>query len=100
LAAGPNLTQEIIPQIIHGEKRAITWEEHCRIVARERNLERRDFYELCWHLGGSQSDIAALKAEDFDYVNRSFCYARKKTANMGARSWVRALGRSLNVVLK
>ena len=25
---------------------------------REKNLERRNFYELCWHLGGSQTDIA------------------------------------------
>jgi len=79
----PILPKKLFPKILHGEKRAITWEEHCRIVARERNLERRDFYELCWHLGGSQSDIAGLKAEDFDNVNRSFCYARKKTANMG-----------------
>jgi integrase len=79
----PILPKKLFPKIVHGEKRAIAWEEHCQIVARERNPERRDFYELCWHLGGSQSDIAALKTEDFDYVNRSFCYARKKTANMG-----------------
>ena len=72
----PILPKKLFPKIVHREKRAITWEEHCRIVARERNPERRDFYELCWHLGGSQSDIAALKAEDFDYVNRSFCYPR------------------------
>lgn len=31
--------------------------EHALIVAREQNPERRDFYELCWHVGGSQSDI-------------------------------------------
>jgi len=57
------------------------------MIARERNPERRDFYELCWHLGGSQSDIAALKGEDFDCVNHSFCYARTKTANMGGTKW-------------
>jgi integrase len=79
----PILPKKLFPKIVHGEKRAITCEEHCQIVARERNPERRDFYELCWHLGGSQSDIAGLKAEDFDYVHRSFCYARKKTAKMG-----------------
>jgi len=79
----PILPKKLFPKIVHREKRAITWDEHCKIVNRERNSERRDFYDLCWHLGGSQSDIANLKAEDFDHTNRSFCYARKKTANMG-----------------
>lgn len=79
----PILPRKMFPKIIHREKRAITWDEHCRIIDREKNTERRDFYELCWHLGGSQSDIACLNAEDFDHTNRSFCYARKKTANMG-----------------
>lgn len=79
----PILPRKLFPKIVHREKRAITWAEHCQIINREPNSERRDFYELCWHLGGSQSDIASLKAEDFDYANRSFCYSRKKTATMG-----------------
>jgi integrase len=88
----PILPRKLFPRIVHREKRAITWDEHCQIINRERNAERRDFYDLCWHLGGSQSDIASLKAEDFDGTTRSFCYARKKTANMGgtklgAQAW-------------
>jgi len=79
----PILPRKMFPKIVHRQKRAITWDEHCQIINRERSSERRDFYDLCWHLGGSQSDIASLKAEDFDSSNRSFCYARKKTANMG-----------------
>ena len=51
------LPKRLFPQISHKEQRAITWEEHCRILDRERNPERRDFYELCWYFGGSQSDI-------------------------------------------
>jgi len=46
------------PAVKHGQKRAITWEEHCLIIQREKNSERRAFYQLCWHLGGSQGDIA------------------------------------------
>lgn len=88
----PILPRKLFPKIVHKEKRAITWAEHCQIIARERNSERRDFYDLCWYVGGSQSDTASLKAEDFDGVNRSFSYARKKTANMGgtklgAKAW-------------
>jgi integrase len=79
----PVLPKKKFPKVKHKEARAIKWEEHCRIVARERNAERRDFYELCWYLGGSQSDIAHLHAEDLDYERRSFAYDRKKTGRMG-----------------
>jgi integrase len=48
-------------------------------VERENNPERKKFYELCWHLGGSQGDIANLKAEDVDWENRTVSFTRKKT---------------------
>jgi integrase len=88
----PILPKKKFPKIKHKEMRAITWEEHCRIIQREGNPERRDFYELCWHLGGSQSDSASLDAGDFDYENRCFTYDRLKTGNMGgmrigAQAW-------------
>lgn len=67
------------PAVQFKEKRAITWEEHCRIVEREKNPERKKFYELCWHLGGSQGDIANLKAEDVDWENSTVSFTRKKT---------------------
>ena len=72
------------PEVKHKEAHAIRWDEHCRIVARERNAERRNFYELCWFLGGSQSDLAHLHAEDLDFERHSFVYDRKKTGRMGA----------------
>jgi len=88
----PILPRKLFPKIVHREKRAITWAEHCQIIAREQNPERRDFYELCWYLGGSQSDVACLQAEDFDREQRSFCYSRKKTTGLGgmklgAKAW-------------
>ena len=39
-------------------------------MEREPNPERRDFYELCWHMGGSQTDIASLAADSIDWRNR------------------------------
>jgi hypothetical protein len=54
------------PKVIYKDKRAVTLEEHQAIVARETNLERRAFYELAWHTGASQSDIAYLEAENID----------------------------------
>ena len=67
------------PAVQFKEKRAITIAEHQAIINREKNLERKTYYELCWHLGGSQGDIAKLKAEDVDWENRTISFTRKKT---------------------
>jgi hypothetical protein len=65
--AGMNwLAFKLWPRIKCRKKRAIKHEEHVKIIAREKNAERRAFYELCWYLGDSQSDIANLDAEDVD----------------------------------
>jgi integrase len=67
------------PKIEYGEKRGITEEEHRKIIATETNPERRAFYEVCWHVGAAQSDVAALTAEDVDWTNRIVGFFRKKT---------------------
>jgi len=77
------LPKKLFPVITHKDQRAITWDEHGRIVEREGNPERRDFYELCWYFGGSQSDIAGLQGEDIDYKKPGFAYDRLKTSHMG-----------------
>lgn len=67
------------PKVRHNEKRAITWEEHHKIIAREHNPATRAYYQLLWHLGGAQSDIATLTAEDIDWRARTIAYRRQKT---------------------
>lgn len=67
------------PKVEHKERRAITLAEHQKILAREGNPSTRAFLELLWHLGGSQSDIATLKAEDIDWPARTIAYQRAKT---------------------
>ena len=52
------------------------------IVARETNGERRAFYELAWHIGASQSDIAFLEAENVDWENQIISYRRKKSGEL------------------
>ena len=78
----PIIPKRLWPEIKFRPRRAITAEEHLLIIERERNPERRNFYELCWHLGGSQADIANLKAEDIDWPNRTIAYARQKTGSL------------------
>lgn len=67
------------PKIEHKEKRAITFEEHQKIIGREHNPATRAFYQLLWHLGGSQTDVAELTAEDIDWNDRTISYCRTKT---------------------
>ncbi|MGH7993393.1 MAG: tyrosine-type recombinase/integrase [Limisphaerales bacterium] len=75
----PVIVKRQWPKIEFKDKRAITWEEHCKIVAREQNPERKAFYQLAWHLGASQSDLAHLQAEDVDWQARIICFVRMKT---------------------
>ena len=67
------------PAVTYKEKRAITKEEHEKIIAAEVNPERKALYQLCWHLGASQGDIASLKGEDVDWPNGTVSFTRKKT---------------------
>jgi integrase len=69
------------PEIKFKDKRAITWEEHQRIVTGESNRELRDYYDLLWYFGASQTDMASLRAEDVDWTSRTLSYVRLKTAS-------------------
>jgi integrase len=70
------------PIIKYQEKRAIRREEHHAIVARESNPERKAFYQLAWHLGAAQSDLAFLEGENIDLENFAISFARKKTGSI------------------
>ena len=75
----PIIQRKFWPKFEYKPKRAITMEEHQMIIGRERNGELRALYELCWHLGGSQTDMANLTAENIDWSDRVISYARRKT---------------------
>ena len=77
------LLKSVIPRLqwpkpVFKPKRAITAKEHAAILLREPNPERRDFYELLWHTGASQSDAACLCAEDIRWSARTISYTRAK----------------------
>ena len=75
----PILPKRQWPALKFKEKRAITLEEHQRIIAAELNPERKALYQLCWHLGASQGDIARLRGVDVDWQTRSISFVRQKT---------------------
>jgi integrase len=82
------LLKSVIPRLqwpkpVFKAKRAIVAEEHAAIIARELNTERRDFYELLWHTGASQTDAASLLAEDINWTTRTISYSRAKLKSRG-----------------
>ena len=77
-------------------KRAITYEEHQRIITAEQSVERRHYYEMLWQIGAAQTDGSLLTAEMFDWKKRVLTYQRKKSG-----VWCSlAIGTSLEALLK
>jgi hypothetical protein len=102
------LLKSVIPRLqwpkpVFKAKRAVTAEEHAAIVAREPNAERRDFYELLWHTGASQTDAVCLLAEDVDWNRRTISYSRAKLKSGGGIGIMPALirfGATIEAILK
>ncbi len=67
------------PTVTHKDKRAITFQEHQIILAREKNPEMNAYLRLLWHLGGAQTDVSMLTAEDIDWNDQTISFSRKKT---------------------
>ena len=76
--ASPIIPRRQWPKVRYAEKKAITEEQYRQIIDREQNPEKRAFYQLLWHLGGSQTDIAILTANAIDWTNRTINFPRKK----------------------
>lgn len=61
-------------------KRAITIDEHHKIIAAEKNNEeRRNYYEMLWIVGAAQTDCALLTAENINWETLVLSYERAKT---------------------
>jgi len=78
----PIIPRKQWPAIVYKEKRGITAEEHQKILGGERDAEWRAFYELLWFVGGAQSDVAQLRAEDVDWSLRVIAFQRMKTGSL------------------
>jgi len=67
------------PAVRYKERRAITWDEHSRIVAREGNAERKGLLPTRVASGGLPRRSAALHGEDVDWASGTITYVRMKT---------------------
>lgn len=96
----PVIPRRAWPAVKFKPKRAITLLEHGRVIAAERNKERKLFYEACWHIGASQGDIARLHAEDIDWQTMVINFDRAKTRWRGGQPPQIRIGKELATVLR
>jgi integrase len=82
----PVMADAAWPPLRHDNIEALSEAEHLLIVGREFNEERRNFYELLWHTGGAQSDIANLSWKDVDQETNTIRFSRRKLAGRSGGS--------------
>lgn len=88
------------PKPVISPKRAITAEEHLKILSAEKSIERKLYYELLWETGASQTDAANLEAKNIDWENLVLIYHRKKLAGKNLPPARLSIGSKLKAVLK
>ena len=74
----PVIPNPLWPKVKKRKTIAITAEEQAKILASEKNPERRRYYELLWETGGSQSDIAQLTWDRVDSKENTITFYRDK----------------------
>jgi integrase len=84
----PVMPKRAWPRVQYGARRAITADEHEKILTFEWLTDYSLFFQLLWETGGCQSDVAHLNAEDINWPARRLFYARRKLANRGVDSAV------------
>ena len=76
----PILPKKRWPGVVFKKKRAITWEEHCRIIEQEKNPERKAFYtNWRWHTWRVAIRSRVSGAGNIDWERRALSFTRKKT---------------------
>jgi len=78
----PVLVRKHWPKARYKDKRGVTREEHEKILTGERNPEWRTYYQMLWHTGGVQSDVATLTAANVDWHFKVISFHRRKTGSL------------------
>jgi len=77
------------PTLPHGPGR-------CR--TQETNSEFKAYLELLWQVGGAQTDVAQLTAEDIDWQHRLVVYVRGKTGTVSRLQFGEGLAKLLQTL--
>jgi integrase len=93
------LDDDLWPEVRWRHFRAITEEEHRRLCETVEDPERRNYYELLWHIGASQGDAARLEASNIDWGRKLLVFRRAKLKPENPPAMIR-IGPALEELLK
>lgn len=93
------LSEAAWPKVRYGTTRAITPEEHRKIIAKENSEERKHFYETLWHTGAAPVDIANLTSENINWTQGVLQFFRQKINNQKEPACVQ-IGPGLEAILR
>jgi len=93
------LVRRTWPVIRYGQKRAITKEEHQRIIEATYTGERKAYYEVLWQTGASQSDIALMTADMINWEKGLILFGRVKLRSKRKGAVTLSMGPTLEDVL-
>jgi integrase len=93
------LTRGTWPVIRHKQNRAITREEHERILTVTPTEERRQYYRVLWETGASQSDIAQLTGDRVNLEEGTMTFHRVKMDGRKAGSVYLTMGPTLEEII-
>lgn len=95
----PIIPEAAWPTVRKKKFTAITEGEHQKIIDREKNAERRLYFQMLWETGGSQSDIANLSWDDIDLRAETIYFARAKLAGKDCGASLLRIGPRLRAIL-
>ena len=95
----PVMARRIWPKLRTQKTKAITAEQHLRLVETEPDAEFKNYLKMLWEIGGAQTDTARLHRDNIDLFNRRITYNRKKLESIGQGSVAIVIGDALMEVL-
>lgn len=95
----PVMARKAWPPVRSKRMKAITLQQHEALVETENDPEFRDYLQMLWETGGSQTDIARLHRRNVDLPNGVITYARQKLEHRGQGAAAIAIGARLREIL-
>jgi hypothetical protein len=91
----PVMARRFWPKLNTKRAKAITFEQHTRLIETVKEDEFRRYLQMLWEIGGSQTDTARLRRDNVDIFNRRLTYSRKKLESRGQGSVAIVIGDDL-----
>ena len=89
----PVMARRVWPKLRTKKTKAVTEEQHLRMVAAVKNEEFRHYLEMLWLIGGAQTDTARLHRDNIDLIERRMTYGKQPRRYSPATSTTKNVSR-------